>query len=201
MKKLFGISLVAMLVATPMVASATLPANYSNGQSATMPTITPNAHVATTSYVQGAYNTAINYLNQEYDARVAADNTINQTMGTVAATGVSGATSIADAISRVAAATGGTSGAQNSAFTQDLTVTGENGSAALGEADTISEAINNVAHATDLNTAAISAEEQRATGVESGLNARLQAVEATTLAVYGDWSTPDTSTGSIALFQ
>lgn len=64
MKKLMKVSLVAMLVASPMVASAaTAPVNYTDGQAVTKPTVTAVGDVASTSYVKGAYNELVEAIN------------------------------------------------------------------------------------------------------------------------------------------
>ena len=65
MKKIIKVSLVAMLVATPMVASAALPGTKIQGTGENG-AIVPNTDVATTSYVQGAYNAAIDVINEEH---------------------------------------------------------------------------------------------------------------------------------------
>ena len=72
MKKILGISIVAVLAVTPMMASATVEA----GQVELIPVnqqtqqITPTNNVASTSYVQGAYNvlgTALNAIDDRVD--------------------------------------------------------------------------------------------------------------------------------------
>ena len=57
MKKLLKVSLMAMLVAAPFAANA------ADIAAATKETVTPTADVASTSYVKGAYNAAIDEIN------------------------------------------------------------------------------------------------------------------------------------------
>lgn len=97
MKKLLGISLVAVLTATPLMASA------ADRVALVTEPITPNTNVASTSYVQGAYNVlgaAINAidtdlsgnyatkeaLTAETNARTAADTALQGDIDTLSAT-------------------------------------------------------------------------------------------------------------------
>ena len=83
MKKLLSISLVAVLAATPLMARADDVTLLGTGEQHTIATTTD---VATTSYVQGAYNalgTVINTkadksaLTAEAEARAAADDALD----------------------------------------------------------------------------------------------------------------------------
>ena len=97
MKKLLGISLVAVLTATPLMASA------ADRVPLVTPEPTPNTNVASTSYVQGAYNVlgkAINAidtdlsgnyatkeeLSAETNARTNADTTLQNNIDTLSST-------------------------------------------------------------------------------------------------------------------
>ena len=97
MKKLLGISLVAVLTATPLMASA------ADRVPLVTPEPTPNTNVASTSYVQGAYNVlgkAINAidtdlsgnyatkeeLSVETNARTNADTTLQNNIDTLSST-------------------------------------------------------------------------------------------------------------------
>lgn len=69
MKKLLKVSLTAMLVATPMIASAaTVPVAYVGGatvgQNGQLSAVTASADVASTSYVKGAYNELAQAINE-----------------------------------------------------------------------------------------------------------------------------------------
>lgn len=80
MKKVLGISLVAMLAVAPLAARAELPSVSVPGSEISTPAITPNTHIATTSYVQGAHrdavNTAIAYVNAENTRATAVEGTL-----------------------------------------------------------------------------------------------------------------------------
>ncbi len=94
MKKL-GVSLVAVLVGLPMMARADISAIPLKGDPAG--TVAANTNVATTSYVQGAYNDLAGHIN----TNVAAINTLN---GDASTTG-SVAKSISDALTTERSAT------------------------------------------------------------------------------------------------
>ena len=68
MNRLLKVSLIAMLVVAPFAANATLPATYATdddaNNAASAPTLTATQDVASTSYVKGAYNSAIGYINE-----------------------------------------------------------------------------------------------------------------------------------------
>ena len=81
MKKLLKVSLVAMFVATPMIASAV---PYSDGSTTTKPTITANTEVATTSYVKGAYDELAEAINT---ATSTANNAANQDLSNISSAG------------------------------------------------------------------------------------------------------------------
>jgi len=69
MKKLLGISLVAVLAATPLMANADITGVTLKGNG----TVAANTNIATTSYVQGAYNDLAGHIN----TNVSAINTLN----------------------------------------------------------------------------------------------------------------------------
>ena len=94
MKKL-GVSLVAVLVSLPMMAHADISAITLKGNPAG--TVAANTNVATTSYVQGAYNDLAGHIN----TNVAAINTLNGD----ASTNGSVAKSISDALTTERTAT------------------------------------------------------------------------------------------------
>ncbi len=81
MKKLLKVSLMAMFVATPMIASAV---PYSDGSTTTKPTVQANTEVATTSYVKGAYDELAEAINT---ATSTANNAANQDLSNISASG------------------------------------------------------------------------------------------------------------------
>ena len=129
MKKLLGVSIAAMLAVTPMLANAT--DTYSTV------TLDPDSHIATTSYVQGAYNALIandNALDQGKQDKLytgSGNNTasINANVATTvrAATGddvADNTTLVTEAAVRAAidaAATSGISGAAGDGLAWDST--------------------------------------------------------------------------------
>jgi len=126
MKKLLGVSIMAMLAVSPMMASAALDPASTAGANATV-----DAAVATAGYVKGAYNAAIGEINTV----ISEVNSLSQTVA-----GLSGNEGgIATAIQ---------SNAQNGTFTPAANSSIEN-------ADTIAEAIEEVSSHADANATAI----------------------------------------------
>lgn len=158
MKKLLGISLVAVLTATPLMAGA-----------ADVTLITPNpatTDVATTSYVKGAYNELGKAINTKQDQLTAGgtdvDTAVVQAAGIHSTAGEASDTALASE-KAVLTAISAADSAMNTRVT-DLETT-------VGDSD--SGLVKDVAD----NAAAIAAEVTRATGVEEGLDTRLSTAE------------------------
>ena len=88
MKKILGVSIAAMLAVTPMMANATglgtagdSSITYSDGTS-TKPTITSGKNIATTTYVQGAYD-ALAEKHNALDTRVGLLESSDSTEGSI----------------------------------------------------------------------------------------------------------------------
>ena len=75
MKKLIGVSLIAMLAVGPLAANAT--PDYASAIPAEPVTVTANTNVASTSYVQGAYNAAVAVANKENQRALAAEGDLS----------------------------------------------------------------------------------------------------------------------------
>lgn len=97
MKRILKVSLVAMLMASPLMAYAADPTTDTR-YSATyeqidvpVPTtdpVTPTADIASTSYVQGAYNEAVHIINQENKRALAAEAGLDARLDTLEANDV-----------------------------------------------------------------------------------------------------------------
>lgn len=92
MKKLLGISLVAMLAVSPMMAMAEAPEGGVAVGSATIAaegpyyetvTATATADIASTSYVKGAYNDAIKAVNKTYNTLKDVDDSLTSRLNTI----------------------------------------------------------------------------------------------------------------------
>lgn len=200
MKNLLKISLVAMLVATPLIASAdsALPVNYigATGTTTVVPAsataaptaLQPNTQVATTSYVKGAYNEAIHHLNVVGDELQTNINTESRRAQNAETTLQ---TNLDTEIIRAKTVEG------------DLDDLSERIGMQEGVDVNLVNAINqvqaNVNDLTDNSTQAMNTERARAEAAELGLDERLDVVEAQTLAVYGTWGS-DEATNNIRLF-
>ncbi len=86
MKKLIGVSLIAILT----VGAAHAAPEYADAVPVEPISITANTHVASTSYVQGAYNEAIKAVNKENQRALAAEGNL-ETLTTTAKTSLVGA--------------------------------------------------------------------------------------------------------------
>ena len=195
MKKLMKVSLVAMLVAAPMVASAAIaPVNYTDGQATTKPTVTANTNVATTSYVQGAYNElaeAINTVNSNALTLSTAETGTYTNTGSGLTSATIGAaitelgTSKQDTLSeaQLAAANSGITAAKVSTYDGYATDI-------AGKQDTLSEA--------QLAAANSGIDSTKVAQITTNAN-DIAAIKAQTLPVYGTWNSGN-STGSVTLF-
>jgi len=168
MKKILGISLVAVLAVSPLMAHA--------DNVKTIENVTANENLATTSYVQGAYNALGGAVNTKQDQLTNGTSNIVKTVKTAVSETAAGASdtslvtekAVFDAIAAAKQVIGG----DTTAITTKI---GE-GAIDVRDADTVVGALNELdtdlataESAISANTAAISAERTRATGVESGL--------------------------------
>jgi len=191
MKKILKVSLVAMLVASPMVASAGVQYVTDNGMSDTNSGVSASTEIASVSFVQGAYNAAAAGINAEESRAKGVEGDLENLTVTF---GQDETANLVNAINKVQAnvAAVGSTGAESANFTKNAANTN---SASIGDAGTIGGAINNVATATDTNTANIGT----ISGFETAMGSGVDTVGEAVLNLDGRVDTLENTVGSESL--
>jgi len=192
MKKVLGVSVIAMLAIAPMVASAATPVTLVNGGN----TPTPSKTVASTTYVQGAYNTLGKQVNNIISestvpagtyVAVGEDKNVSQNLvaldSAIRDLNGGGEGSVADQIKAGAqnadySANGTYSdGTIGKAIQTNTSAIGDNATAIQSNADEITT-LKGDASTPGSVASAILVETNRATGAESDLSDRIGALNA-----------------------